>query len=185
MKTTLCFFAVSLLAHAATISLSATSPVAVGSSFDVVVQTTNVFAGRSAGDLVEGYGFNVSIGNAGIFKYLGETPGALFTDVSGAFGGTPMVAGFATSLAGIGPADFSGPLMLATLRFTALAAGTTTIGVTSSSNDLNQGLIFANLPYGSISAVAPVTASIPEPGTLLLTSVAGVSIFVARLLKGR
>ena len=179
MKTAFFFFVVSALAHAATISLNVASPVTVGSSFNVLVQATNV------GDLVEGYGFNVTIGNGSIFKYVGETAGALFTDVSSAFGGTPMVAGLATSLGGIGPADFSGPLTLATLRFTALGAGTTMIGVISSSSDLNQGLIFANLPYGSISASAPVTAAIPEPGTMLLTSLVGAAICLARSRAAR
>lgn len=162
-------------AAAATITLSPGSP------YDVVVQAANVFAGRAPGDLVEGFGFNVTIANPSLFKYTGETAGALFTDLSGVFAGNPMVAGVATNPVGIGPADFTGPLTLATLHFSALQAGTTMIGITSNSSDPNQGLVFANLPYGVLSASTSLsaTAAIPEPSSLGLCGLAFAAVFLA------
>src|SRR5262249_27440873 len=151
---------------AASISLDVAQPVNAGSSFDVLVQATNVFDGRDPLDTLLAYGFNVTIGNTAIAQYTGETPGALFDDLS-VFGGTPMVAGIASSLLGVGPGDFSGPLTLATLHFNALTSGTTSIGVTWDSSDLNQGLVFFDLPYGAIDASTNITA-VPEPETLML-----------------
>ena len=83
-----------------------------------------------------------------------------------------MVAGFASNPLGIGPGDFSGPLVLATLHFHALHAGSASLGVTWDSNDPNQGLVFLDLPYNAISAATTVqaVASVPEPTTLLLTA---------------
>jgi hypothetical protein len=154
-------------ARASTISLGVGSPVSVGTPFDVVVQVNDVFGGRASDDVVVGFGFDVTIGNPALFQFVDATVGPLFTPLAL---GTPMVAAVATSLLGIGPADFSGPLTLATLHFTALQAGTATIGVTWDSGDLNQGLVYLDLPYGAIAASTDVRAvtSVPEPATLLL-----------------
>jgi hypothetical protein len=150
-----------------TISLGVTSPVNAGAPFDVVVQVSNVFAGRAIGDVLVAFGFDVAIGDPGIFQFVGATVGPLFAPLAL---GTPMVAGFALNPFGIGPGDFSGPLTLATLHFNALRAGGASIGVTWDSTDLNQGLVYLDLPFGAISASADVRAiaSVPEPSTLVL-----------------
>src|SRR5262249_10926224 len=127
-------------AHASTISLNLASPAIAGSSFDVLVQVSDLFNGRPPDDALLAYGFNVAVGNTSIVNYVGETPGPLFDDLT-IPGGNPMVAGIATSLLGIGPSDFTDPLTLATLHFTALKLGTTSISVTSDSSDPNQGLV--------------------------------------------
>jgi len=158
-------------AWASTISLGVTSPVPAGSTFDVTVRVTDVFAGRASGDAVVGFGFDVTIGDPGLFQFTGATVGPLF----GALAlGTPMVAGFASNPLGIGPGDFSGPLVLATLHFHALHAGSALLGVTWDSSDLNQGLIYLDLPYNAISASTLVqsTASVPEPTSFALTATA-------------
>ena len=154
-------------ALASTISLGVTSPVNAGSAFDVTVQVTNVFAGRAVGDVVVAFGFDVTIGNPGLFQFVGATVGPLFVPLAL---GTPMVAGFALNPLGIGPGDFSGPLTLATLHFNALRAGGSSIGVTWDSADLNQGLVYLDLPFGAIAASTDVRAiaSVPEPSTLVL-----------------
>ena len=156
-------------ALASTISLGVTSPVNVGSAFDVAVQVNDVFGGRAAGDVVVAFGFDVTIGNPSVFHFTNATSGSLFQPLAL---GTPMVAGFATNPLGIGPGDFSGPLTLAILHFTALQPGVTTIGVTWNSNDLNQGLVFLDLPVNPISAATTVqaVASVPEPSSLILTA---------------
>jgi hypothetical protein len=150
-----------------TISLGVTSPVNAGAGFNVTVQVTNVFQNRALDDVLVAFGFDVAIGDPGIFQFVGATVGPLFAPLAL---GTPMVAGFALNPFGIGPGDFSGPLTLATLHFNALRAGGASIGVTWDSTDLNQGLVYLDLPFGAISASADVRAiaSVPEPSTLVL-----------------
>ena len=158
--------------QASTISLSVASPVVVGSSFDVLVQANDLFDSRDPDDTLLAFGFNGVVGNGSIVQHVGAEAGPLFDDLS-VFGGNPMVAGFATSLLGIGASDFAGPLTLATLHFNALILGTTTIGVISDILDLNQGLVFFDLPYGAINASIDVSTSVsdvPEPATLLLSA---------------
>ncbi len=86
-----------------------------------------------------------------------------------------MVSGFAQNPLGIGPGDFTEPLLLATLHFSALKAGNTTIGVTWDSTDLSQGLVYLDDPYGPIAGSVAVSAlaaetPVPEPASLLLFS---------------
>jgi hypothetical protein len=181
MKLRICFFIlvsliVALPAEASTISLTPASPPISGSTFDVLVQVTNLFSGRAPDDTLLAYGFDVNIGNSSIFNFLGETPGPLFDDLP-IFGGIPMVAGIATSPLGIGPSDFTDPLTLATLHFTALKSGTTSISVTWDSSDPNQGLVYFDLPYGPISGSVSITA-VPEPSTLFLFAPAAVLLFL-------
>jgi hypothetical protein len=175
IKTTLCLFVIclaacSLSAHAETITLNVTDIVTAGSPFDVLVQVNGLFDGRTPGDTLLAYGFNVTVGNSSIFNYTGETAGTLFDDLT-IPGGNPMVAGIAQNLFGVGPSDFTQPLTLATLHFDALGAGTTTIGVTWDSSDLNQGLVYFDLPYGGIEASKTVISeSVPEPSSILITA---------------
>jgi hypothetical protein len=170
--------AAALPAQASTISLSLTSPVTAGSTFNVLVQVNDLFSGRPLDDTLLAYGFNVGVSNSSVFHYLGETPGPLFDDLKFS-GGNPMVAGIATSPFGVGPSDFSGPLTLATLHFSALTSGATSISVTSDKSDLNQGLVFFDLPYGSINGAISVTA-VPEPSTILLLAPVLGTLFILR-----
>jgi hypothetical protein len=154
-------------ARASTITLGVASPVNAGSPFDVLVQVSDVFVGRALDDVVLAFGFDVTIGDPGLFQFTGATVGPLFSPLAL---GTPAVAGLAVNLLGIGPGDFFGPLTLATLHFTALRAGGSSIGVTWDSGDLNQGLVYLDLPYGPIAASTDVraVATVPEPSTVLL-----------------
>jgi hypothetical protein len=111
----------------------------------LLVQVNGLFDGRTPGDTLLADGFNVTVGNSSIFNYTGETAGTLFDDLS-IPGGNPMVAAIAQNLFGVGPSDFTQPLTLATLHFDALGAGTTTIGVTWDSSELNQGLVYFDRP---------------------------------------
>ena len=169
-------------ARASTITLGVTSPVNAGSPFDVVVRASDVFVGRAPDDVVVGFGFDVTIGDPGLFQFTGATTGPLFAPLSL---GTPMVAAFALNPLGIGPGDFSGPLTLATLHFSALRGGTGAIGVTWNSADLNQGLVYLDLPVGAISASASVTAAavVPEPATLVLVWAPAAALLRRRLWR--
>jgi len=187
IKTTLCFFVICLAAsalpaRAETITLSVADTVTAGWSFDVLVQVNGLFDGRTPDDSLLAYGFNVTVGNGSIFNYTGETAGSLFDDLP-IPGGNPMVAGIAQNLFGVGPSDFTGPLTLATLHFDALAVGATTIGVTWDSSDLNQGLVYLDLPYGGIAASKTVTSAsvVPEPSSILMSAAGlGILAFASR-----
>jgi hypothetical protein len=166
----ICLAACTLPAHAETITLNVADTVNAGSPFDVLVQVNGLFDGRTPDDTLLAYGFNVTVGNSSIFNYTGETAGTLFDDLS-IPGGNPMVAGIAQSLFGVGPSDFTGLLTLATLHFDGLGTGTTTIGVTWDSSDLNQGLVYFDLPYGGIEASKTVTSeSVPEPSSTVMSA---------------
>ena len=130
-------------ALAGSITLDVASPVAVGSPFDVTVKVNDVFDGRALGDVLVGFGFDVTVGNPAVFQYVDAMVGPLFLPLAL---GTPAVAGIAQNPSGIAPGDFAGALPLATLHFNALQAGSTTIGVTWNSADLNQGLVLPRPP---------------------------------------
>lgn len=177
VRTTLCFFVICLAActlpaHAETITLNVADTVTAGSPFDVLVQVNGLFDGWTPDDTLLAYGFNVTVPNSSIFNYAGETAGPLFDDLL-IPGGNPMVAGIAQNLFGVGPADFIGPLTLATLHFDALETGTTTIGVTWDSSDLNPGLAYFDLTSGGIEASKTATSeSVPEPSSILMSATA-------------
>lgn len=171
--------AAAMPAHASSISLALLGTVSPGSSFDIAVQANDVFAGRAPDDVLLGYGFNVAIGNGAVVQYLSETAGPLFDDL-------PIpgltASGIATNLLGIAPGDFVGPLTLATLHFKTLALGSSSIGVTWDPSDLNQGLVYLDLPYGAIEASTRViaAAAVPEPATLVMLTSGLVAVVRAR-----
>jgi hypothetical protein len=161
---------VSTLSHAASIQLSGPSVVTT-STFDVAVDVTNVFA-NFPGEAVTAFGFNVT-SSTGI-TFLGATiNSAFFDDFSGCCVGTAVIglsdAGF---LAGVGPSDFTEPLLLATLHFSAAGVGPATVGVTADNNaDLNQGLYFlSGAESFSASERLTLTTATPEPATILVSA---------------
>lgn len=169
-----------LPAGAATILLNTPSSPAVGSSFDVTVRLTGVFT-THPGDALAAFGFNVVIGNPSRVSYTGETIGALFTDVSGVFGPSPQVAGFATA-GFLQAGDFTEPLTLATLHFRANALGLSTIGIATDLTDPNQGLLYLTASADSLNASssANVTAAVPEPDTTIFVGLGLASLLLYR-----
>ncbi len=153
-----------------------------GSSFDVAVDVTNVFANFPL-DLVTGFGFNVTTGSA-LVTFTGATVNsAFFDDISFCCVGTDVV-GLPNFLfpAGIGPSDITEPLLLATLHFSVNGSGSTTVGVTAdNSADLDQGLYFSS-GAESFSNSQPITigSSVPEPGTTLIGGIGLAAILLLR-----
>ncbi|HEY1241810.1 MAG TPA: hypothetical protein VGF16_14700 [Bryobacteraceae bacterium] len=152
-----------LPSRAETISLDA--PSQTSGFFDVFVNLTDVFSAPHDADFFLAYGFDVSFDNS-IVSYLGETPGALFTDLSANPGITAEVAGDATNIL-LGPGDFTEPLNLAVLHFETIGVGPTTITISGDISNLDQGLIYLT---GSDPISASASFGVPEPSALWLLS---------------
>ena len=127
-------------AHAATVTVdfSTLTPVA-GQTITADVKVNNVFSGIISEFLI-GFGFNFVNGNPGVLNFVGATLGPAFVS-SGAAGAN--VAAFTNAIPGLAPGDFIEPLLLATLTFQAVAAGTSTAGAsTTVPGNPDHGLFF-------------------------------------------
>ncbi len=186
MKQTYLFLALSvaaltLPANAAVISLGLLSTPTVGSNFSVAVRATNVFSAPHVGDALAAYGFDVFV-TGGSVTFVSSTAGGLFTDISASFApGSPKVAAVVTA-GFLEAADIVEPLLLATLVFSANSNGAATISLGTNLLDLNQGLIYLGGAdaISASAAVNPVGAPVPEPGTLVLTALAGAGLLFVR-----
>jgi len=157
-----------VLAVAASVQVSA-PPVVAGPVFDVGVSVTNVFD-NFPGEGVTSFGFNVLVGSP-IFSFTGVTVNsAYFDDFSGCCAGTDVVGIANLSFpAGVTAADFTEPLLLATLHFSVNGPGTTTVGVTANNSDPNQGLYFSTGSENFDASQSVIAAAVPEPATILIS----------------
>lgn len=156
------------------------APSAVVGSFDVVVNVTGVFDAPHDFDDLVAFGFDVNFDSTAL-SYLGETSGALFTDLSSNPGIGADVAGIATAIL-LGPGDFSEPLTLAVLHFQTIGNGPTTISIIGDPSNPDQGLFYltGSDPISASTTVNRSAVSAPEPGTLLLCLLGLVGLFVTR-----
>jgi len=135
------------------------NPVAVGSTFTVVVRVLDL----QSGDELVAFGMNPFISDPSKAMFLDATVDSAFEDDSGFFGGNPAIAGSAL------PFIDSAPVTLATLSFRALAIGPVNIGVQSDLSDPNQGLLLLS-GVEDLTASTAVNVATPEPGSLVLLS---------------
>lgn len=168
-------------AFAGTITFDA--PTTVSGPFDVYVNLTNVFEAPHVDDFFLAYGFDLTFDST-VLSYLGQTPGALFTDLSGNPGIGAQVAGVATNLF-LAPGDFTEPLTLAILHFGVVGTGPTTLSISGNTDNPDQGLFYliATDPISAnlqVSAVSP--SAVPEPGT---TALLGAGLAVLGLVRKR
>jgi hypothetical protein len=168
----------------------------VGETFTVEVRLTDVFGNADPqNDVLAGFGFNPAVANLLLLNLSSVSVNTdYFDEVTGP--DLPTVAGLFNTLnfpAGITAADVVEPLRLATLTFTALAPGQTSVGITSDTSDPSQGLILFGASVlqedltsaGSLVTInEPVSNVIPEPSTwLMLGSSLGVLVFARRSRK--
>ena len=164
-----------LPAPAATISIDA--PTAANGSFDVVVQATDLWAGRDPStDGIISYGFDIAIGNPFLLTFDGADSGPLFdpattepgTDVFGA------ASGFFIS------DPVPEPLILAILHFTRIGVGSVDITISSDLSNLFQGLQFLNEPFAEPIAGTVDIADAPEPATFVIAALGLAALGIRR-----
>lgn len=164
-----------LPASAATISF--TAPAAANGAFDVIVQASDLFAGRDPlSDGIISYGFNVDVSNPALLTFNGADSGPLFD--SATTEPDTLVFGAASGF-GIFP-PVTEPLTLATLHFTRIGTGTVGITIGSDLSNPFQGLQFFNEPFAESIAGTLSIADVPEPGTLAVAAIGFAALGIFR-----
>lgn len=177
----ICLACVCASVQAATIQVSAPLNV-TGSGFDVAVSATDVFA-NFPGEAVTGFGFNVTSDSPSI-SFASETVNAAFFDDFSGCCVDAQVVGLTNSSypAGIGPGDFTEPLVLATLHFAVSEPGSAHIGVTADlADNPDQGLFFLSGAEGFTASELVTAAAAPEPSTILFGGIGVAALGVVRL----
>lgn len=151
--------------------LSSSSNLRVGDTINVTVRANGVFDGLDPFEELLAFGFDVANSNASVLRLDSWNVGPNFADDSGVFPNT-LVSGSAFPGLTLGDGD---SFLLATLNFTALNAGSTTIGVLSDLQDPSEGMFY--LFNGQIDLSGGVdlrvtdggsSAPVPEPSTMIL-----------------
>ncbi len=142
------------------------SDIFVGDTFDVIVVANDVeYIDSTLGcmDRLLSFGFDLNY-NMTSFAFNGATIGSLFFDDSSLL--------LATDVAGSAFPGVSGDdILLASLSFASLTVGTFSLGITSSSSDLNEGLTTLLGPKIDMTQNLDIEVSgapIPEPSTMIL-----------------
>ena len=154
-------------AQAATIAFDTVGTPTVGQSFDVQVRVDDPFQGLPSDEQLLAFGFHLGF-DAGQLQLDSFTPAAGWEDDSAHL--APGI--FSASIfPGVDNAGQDG-LLLATLHFDVLQAGTTTVSLATDAGDFNQGLIFLETDplaiTGSDALTLASAPAVPEPSTLLL-----------------
>lgn len=162
-------------AQAATIELDTVGTPTVGQSFDVQVQVDAPFLGLPSDEQLLAFGFHLGF-DASKLQFDSFTPATGWEDDSAHL--APGI--FSASIFPGVDNDGQGGLLLATLHFDVLQAGTTTVSLATDAGDFNQGLIFLETDplaiTGSDSLTLASASAVPEPSNMLLM-VAGLAGF--------
>lgn len=162
-----------LPAQADSFSLTPSSPIQAGGSFDVTLNLADAFS-SNPGDFITSIGFDVNVLDSSVASFTGFTAGPLFFDAT--FLGSPDVFVIPNDPGGLSTASigYTDPFTVAVLHFNALKVGGTTIQVSAdTAADINQDIYYFSSPTAvDFSASTPLTVSAPEPGSLSLTAFA-------------
>ena len=154
-------------AQAATIAFDTVGTPTVGQSFDVQVRVDDPFQGLPSDEQLLAFGFHLGF-DASQLQLDSFTPAAGWEDDSAHL--APGI--FSASIfPGIDNAG-QGGLLLATLHFDVLGAGTTTVSLATDAGDFNQGLIFLETDPLAITGADSLTlapaSAVAEPSNMLL-----------------
>lgn len=151
------------------------TPVA-GQSFTLQLVLADPFQGLVSDESLLAWGFHLGF-DASRLQLEAFTPAAGWENDS-----AHLAAGVfsASTFPGIDNAG-QPALVLGTLSFDVLRAGTSHVTLTADAGDLNQGLIYLEADPIALSVDGTIAAvsAVPEPGSLALT-IAGVGVFAWR-----
>ena len=154
-------------AQAATIELDTVGTPTVGQSFDVQVRVDAPFQGLPPDEQLLAFGFHLGF-DAGQLQLDSFTPAPGWEDDSAHLAPDIFSASIFPGVDNAGQGD----LLLATLHFDVLQAGTTTVSLATDAGDLYQGLIFLEtdplaITGSDLLTLAPAS-TVPEPSNVLL-----------------
>jgi hypothetical protein len=164
---TLMLAAASMASHAVSVELDPVGTPQVGQSFDLQLRLDSPFAGLAADEELLAFGFHLGF-DSSLLKLDSFSPASGWDNDSGNL--APGIFS-ASNFPGVDN-EGQGSILLATLHFDVLQAGTTSIDLTTDAGDFNQGIVYLfadplDLTAGTTLMLTPV----PEPSTLLLMAV--------------
>lgn len=156
--------AASLAGHAATVQLATLGTPQAGQSFDLQLRLDDPFGGLGADEELLSFGFHLGF-DSSLLKLASFAPASGWDDDSAHLGANIFSASTFPGLANQGQTS----VLLATLHFDVLQAGTTRIGLTTDAGDLNQGVgyLFSD-PVAFDASTTLVLTPVPEPSAVVL-----------------
>ena len=155
------------IAQAATIELDTVGTPTVGQSFDVQVRVDDPFQGLPSDEQLLAFGFHLGF-DASELQLDSFTPAAGWENDSAHLAPDIFSASIFPGVDNAGQGD----LLLATLHFDVLRAGTTTVSLATDAGDFNPGLIFLETDPLAITGSDALTlaspSAVPEPSAALL-----------------
>jgi hypothetical protein len=173
---TLMLAAASMASHAVSVELDPVGTPQVGQSFDLQLRLDSPFDGLAADEELLAFGFHLGF-DSSLLKLDSFSPASGWDDDSANLGAGIFSA---SNFPGVDNAG-QGSILLATLHFDVLHAGTTGISLTTDVGDLNQGIVYLFADPVDLNASTTLALSpVPEPSTMVLMAVGLGGLVVRR-----
>lgn len=157
---------VSLGASAATVSLTAAGPAKAGEGVDLLISVLDPFGGLASDEELLSFGFRLSYDTSRL-SFAGFTPTTGWDDDSPWLGAGQFGASSFPGVTNQGQAS----LLLGTLHFDALQAGSAAISLITEPANLNHGLSYLWAGTRPLDASLRLEVSaVPEPASALLAA---------------
>jgi hypothetical protein len=155
----------SMASHAVTVQLDPVGTPQVGQSFDLQLRLDSPFDGLSTDEMLLSFGFHLGF-DSSLLKLSSFTPATGWDDDSAHLGANIFSASNFPGIFNEGQDS----LLLATLHFDVLQAGSTLVSLFTDAGDLNQGLgyLLVDPVAFNVSEALNIAAPVPEPGTVVL-----------------